>query len=46
MPNHRQDPFIITKLISGQAYVEREEVYAIYPQRKDLLTVETREITL
>ena len=45
-PDHRQDPFVGSTISVGHTYIEKEEVYAIYPERREMITVQTREITL
>lgn len=39
--DHRQEPFA-----AGRLCVEREEVYAIYPDHKSVITVDQRDIIL
>lgn len=56
-PDHRQDPFLATSNITerdqvvrtlkkGKKYMEREEVYAVYEKRKDVIRIEEREVVL
>lgn len=47
--DHTQDPLMLssgTELKRGAKYLERERVHAIYENRKKLLALEEREITL
>jgi hypothetical protein len=41
---HRQDPFMAGSSASDQRYIEREEVYALYPNQRVEIAVEQRTL--
>jgi hypothetical protein len=43
--DHRQDPLMASEAMQ-MAYIEREEVHAIYPKRKHQIAVEERTVHL
>lgn len=46
-PDHHQDPFTVaTASSSASSHIEREEVYAVYPDKRDLIALEERDVKL
>jgi hypothetical protein len=44
--HHRQEPFAAQMTVAGHTYVEREEVYAIYPDRREVIIVDQGDVIL